>query len=128
MRPPNTQPLAQADVALAASGTVSLELAANDTPMVIAYDMGWVSRHIIGRMLITDTVTLANLVTDTRIIPEFIGKNCQADLIAPALLETLKAPQEQLQILRKTMDILGRGAPAPGVLAAESVIRLLNGT
>lgn len=117
-----------ADVALAASGTVSLELAANDTPMVIAYDMGWVSRQIIGRMLITDTVTLANLVTDTRIIPEFIGKNCQADLIAPALLETLKAPQEQLQILRETMDILGRGAPAPGVLAAESVIRLLNGT
>jgi lipid-A-disaccharide synthase len=115
-------------VALAASGTVSLELAANDTPMVIAYDMGWVSRQIIGRMLITDTVTLANLVTDTRIIPEFIGKNCQADLIAPALLETLKAPQEQLQILRETMDILGRGAPAPGVLAAESVIRLLNGT
>ena len=63
-----------ADVALAASGTVSLELAANDTPMVIAYDMGWLSRQIIGRMLITDTVTLVNLVTDTRVIPEFIGK------------------------------------------------------
>jgi len=40
-----------ADVALAASGTVSLELAANDTPMVIAYDMGWLSRQIIGRAL-----------------------------------------------------------------------------
>ena len=82
-----------ADVALAASGTVSLELAANDTPMVIAYDMGWLSRQIIGRMLITDTVTLVNLVTDTRVIPEFIGKNCRADLIATALLETLNMPQ-----------------------------------
>ena len=117
-----------ADVALAASGTVSLELAANDTPMVIAYDMGWLSRQIIGRMLITDTVTLVNLVTDTRVIPEFIGKNCRADLIAPALLESLIAPQGQLRALRDTMDKLGRGAPSPGTQAAGSVIRFLNGT
>ena len=116
-----------ADVALAASGTVSLELAANETPMVIAYDMGWLSRQIIGRMLITDTVTLVNLVTDTRVIPEFIGKNCRADLIAPALLETLNAPQGQLGALRDTMDKLGRGAPSPGTQAAGSVIRFLNG-
>jgi len=116
-----------ADVALAASGTVSLELAANDTPMVIAYDMGWLSRQIIGRMLITDTVTLVNLVTDTRVIPEFIGKNCRADLIAPALLESLIAPQGQLGALRDTMDKLGRGAPSPGTQAAGSVIRFLNG-
>jgi len=117
-----------ADVALAASGTVSLELAANDTPMVIAYDMGWLSRQIIGRMLITDTVTLVNLVTDTRVIPEFIGKNCRADLIAPALLESLIAPQGQLRALRDTMDKLGRGATSPGTQAAGSVIRFLNGT
>ena len=116
-----------ADVALAASGTVSLELAANDTPMVIAYDMGWLSRQIIGRMLITDTVTLVNLVTDTRVIPEFIGKNCRANLIAPALLETLNVPQGQLGALRDTMDKLGRGAPSPGTQAAGSVIRFLNG-
>ena len=116
-----------ANVALAASGTVSLELAANDTPMVIAYDMGWLSRQIIGRMLITDTVTLVNLVTDTRVIPEFIGKNCRADLIAPALLESLIAPQGQLRALRDTMDKLGRGAPSPGTQEAGSVIRFLNG-
>ena len=116
-----------ADVALAASGTVSLELAANDTPMVIAYDMGWLSRQIIGRMLITDTVTLVNLVTETRVIPEFIGKNCRADLIAPALVETLNTPQGQLGALRDTMDKLGRGAPSPGTQAAASVIRFLNG-
>jgi lipid-A-disaccharide synthase len=116
-----------ADVALAASGTVSLELAANETPMVIAYDMRWLSRQIIGRMLITDTVTLVNLVTDTRVIPEFIGKNCRPDLIAPALLETLNTPQVQLGALNDTMDKLGRGAPSPGKQAAGSVIRFLNG-
>jgi lipid-A-disaccharide synthase len=93
---------------------------------VIAYDMGWLSRQIIGRMLKTDTVTLVNLVTDTRMIPEFIGKNCHAELITSALLEILNAPQGQLQILRETMDQLGRGEPSPGVQAAGSVIRFLK--
>jgi len=50
-----------AKAALAASGTVSLELAAAGTPMVIAYDMGLISRLIIGAMLQIDTVTLVNL-------------------------------------------------------------------
>ena len=77
---------AAADVALAASGTVSLELAAAGTPMVIAYDMNWLSRQIIGRMLKVDTVTLVNLVSETRVIPEFIGKACQPGPIADAVL------------------------------------------
>jgi len=62
-----------ADAALAASGTVSLELAAVQTPMVIAYDMNWLSRQIIGRMLLTDTVTLVNDVTMER-----LGRNGDA--------------------------------------------------
>ncbi|WP_347817483.1 lipid-A-disaccharide synthase, partial [uncultured Planktomarina sp.] len=52
-----------ATAALAASGTVSLELAAAGTPMVIAYDMGFISRMVIGAMLKIDTVTLVNLVS-----------------------------------------------------------------
>jgi len=46
-----------ADVALAASGTVSLELAAAQTPMVIAYDMNWFSRRMIASKMLIDTVT-----------------------------------------------------------------------
>jgi lipid-A-disaccharide synthase len=68
---------AAADVALAASGTVSLELAAAETPMVVAYDMSWMSRKIIGAMLKVDTVTLVNLVSDTRAVPEFLGPDCK---------------------------------------------------
>ena len=41
------------DLALAASGTVSLELAANRTPMVIGYDMNYFSRQIIQMMMRT---------------------------------------------------------------------------
>lgn len=115
-----------ADVALAASGTVSLELAANATPMVIAYDMAPVSRLIISRMLRVDTVTLVNLVSDTRVVPEFIGKACQPDLIAQSLLDTLNRPQAQYAAMDLTMERLGRGDTDPGLRAARSVLAALQ--
>ena len=76
---------AAADLALAASGTVSLELAANGVPMVIGYDMAPLSRWIIGMMVKTDTVTLVNLVSETRAVPEFLGRDCQPEPLAKAL-------------------------------------------
>ena len=111
-----------ADVALAASGTVSLELAAAGTPMVIAYDMNWLSRQIIGRMLLTDTVTLVNLVSETRVVPEFIGRNCQPGAIADAVCAVLDAPEAQTRAMTLTMDRLGLGGPPPGERAARAVL------
>lgn len=111
-----------ANVALAASGTVSLELSASSTPMVIAYDVSWLSRKIFQRMLKIDTLTLANLVTDTREIPEFLGENCRADLIAPGVLGVLDQPTTQQKIVNQTMELLGRGAEDPGIRAARAVL------
>ncbi|SPF80362.1 lipid-A-disaccharide synthase [Pseudoprimorskyibacter insulae] len=111
-----------ADVAIAASGTVSLELAAAGTPMVIAYDMSWLSRQIIGRMLRVDTVTLVNLVSETRAVPEYIGDNCRPDAIATAVLKTLDAPEAQTEAMRLTMERLGLGGPHPGERAARAVL------
>lgn len=111
-----------ADVALAASGTVSLELAAAGTPMVIAYDMNWLSRQIIGRMVKVDTVTLVNLVSETRVVPEFIGKQCQPDLIAQGVLDVLASPDAQHDAMALTMTRLGQGGDAPGMRAAQAVL------
>ena len=116
-----------ADVALAVSGTVSLELAANDTPMVIAYDMAWLSRIIISRMLFVDTVTLVNLVSETRVIPEFIGKDCQPAPIAAAVLDMLADPSRQHAAMAVTMARLGQGAEAPGLRAAKAVLDGIRG-
>ena len=115
-----------ADVALAASGTVSLELAAAGTPMVIAYDMNWLSRLLIGRLLKVDTVTLVNLVSETRVVPEFLGRDCATDLIAPALLSTLADPSAQKDAMALTMDRLGKSGEAPGLRAARSVLDVVT--
>jgi lipid-A-disaccharide synthase len=116
---------AAADVALAASGTVSLELAANAVPMVIAYDMNPVTMWLMRRMARVDTVTLVNLVSETRVVPEFLGDSCRADWIAPALLQLLAGGPErdaQLAAMRLTMERLGQGGPSPGSLAARSIL------
>ncbi|MBT6297713.1 MAG: lipid-A-disaccharide synthase [Rhodobacteraceae bacterium] len=113
---------AAADVALAASGTVSLELAAAATPMVIAYDMAWLSRQIIGRMLRVDTVTLVNLVSETRVVPEFIGANCRPDKIVPALAALLSHPEDQHNAMQSTMTKLGQGGTNPGIRAAQATL------
>ncbi|SDG28592.1 lipid-A-disaccharide synthase [Alloyangia pacifica] len=113
---------AAADVALAASGTVALELAAANTPMVIGYDMGWLSRQIIGRLMLVDSVNLVNLVAESRTVPEYIGDKCRPDPIADAVLRVLDAPQEQTQAMQLTMERLGKGGAAPGMRAAEAVL------
>lgn len=111
-----------ADLALAASGTVSLELAAAGTPMVISYDMNWLSRRIVGRMLRTDTVTLVNLVAESRTVPEFLGRDCRPESIADALTEVLRSPAAQREAMAKTVHRLGKGGEDPGVRAARAVL------
>ena len=119
---------AAADVAIAASGTVSLELAANACPMVIAYDMHPATLWLMRRAALIDTVTLVNLVSETRVVPEFIGDRCCADLIAPEVLRLLQdGPGPQAEAMRLTMQRLGQGGDPPGLRAAASVLAHLGG-
>ncbi len=118
-----------AHVALAASGTVSLELAAAGTPMVVAYDMNWFSRRVIASKMLIDTVTLVNIVSRTAAVPEFLGEACQPDAIARALLQLMSDPEAraiQLDACERTMEALGRGDDPPGLRAALSVYDLLD--
>ena len=121
---------AAADAALAASGTVSLDLAANDVPMVVAYDMAWLSRIVVTQLLRVDTVTLVNLVTGVRAVPEFLGDACRAEPVGDAfadLLNSVEARERQRAVLRDAMARLGAGGPSPGLRAARSVVAKLAG-
>jgi lipid-A-disaccharide synthase len=116
---------AAADVALAASGTVSLELAAASLPMVIAYRMNWLSFRLIKAMALIDTVTLVNLVSDTRVVPEFLGPDCTPQKIAGGLEHVFAHPEEQKDAMALTMERLGKGGDAPGLRAAQAVLSRL---
>lgn len=120
---------AAANVALAASGTVSLELAANSLPMVIGYDFNRISWFLIRRMALIDTVTLVNLVSDTRAVPEFLGPACRPEDMARAvsrLFTDRDARAAQIAAMNVTLDRLGRGGEAPGLRAARSVLAQIS--
>jgi lipid-A-disaccharide synthase len=120
---------AAADVALAASGTVSLELAAQGTPMVIAYDFAPLTRFLMRRMVRIDTVTLVNLVSETRTVREFLGEACRPGPIAEAMHRLLTDPAAraaQTAAMEETMRRLGRDEEAPGLRAARAVLRGLG--
>lgn len=114
-----------ADFAIAASGTVMLELAASNTPMISAYDMSWLSFQIMKRMAKVDTVNLINLVSDTRHVPEFLGPDCRADLIAAGLEQLMANPDLQRAAMADTMKQLGQGGEEPGMRAAKAILARL---
>lgn len=129
--PPATKraAFAAADAALAASGTVSLELAAAQTPMVIGYRMNRLSEALITRLMRIDTVTLVNLVSETRAVPEFLGGACRPEALAAALEAVLHPGHQreaQLAAMALTMARLGCDGEAPGLRAARSVLARLH--
>ena len=120
----------EATVALAASGTVSLELAVNSVPMVIAYDVNFLSRIILKFLLKINTVTLVNIVAETDAVPEFLGANCQPAVIAGAIIELLNSHElrgKQIESHEICMArLLPEGDLTQGSFAAAKVVQHLN--
>ena len=84
----------QAHVALAASGTVSLELALSGVPMIIAYKTDWLlsivyAFHKIVPLGIVDSFVLPNIILNESIVPEFLNKSVSAELMSPILVNLL---------------------------------------
>lgn len=115
-----------ARLALAASGTVSLELAAAGTPMVIAYDVNRFSRFLARILVHVETFTLVNLVSETRAVPECIGPDCEPVHITVRLEEVLTAPGEQSRAMELTLRRLGAGGEPPGLRAARAVLERMD--
>jgi len=118
-----------ADAALAASGTVTTELALSRTPMVVAYKFGAMT-YAVGKHLVhVKFVTIANLLLDREAIPEFLQDRCTAPLLADAVLPLLTDPQaaaRQVADLDEAMHRLGQGAEAPSLRAARAILDFLK--
>ena len=65
-----------AQAALAASGTVTLELALAGTPMVVAYKVDALIAPLLRRLIVAPSIVLANLVLGENVFPEFAQEKC----------------------------------------------------
>lgn len=119
---------AAADVALAASGTVALELAMAETPAVIAYRVSPVSAWLARRLIRVSYVSLVNLVLDRPVTPELLQEDCRPERLTAALdvlLTDEAARRAQIEAGREALLRLGRGGPSPGERAAAVVLDVI---
>lgn len=78
--------LAASDLAIAASGTVTLEAALLRCPMIIAYRMSPMSFAIAKRIIRVKHVGLPNILCDDRVVPEFLQDDVTPENLAQAAL------------------------------------------
>ncbi|WP_373088439.1 lipid-A-disaccharide synthase [Sneathiella sp.] len=120
--------MAAADVALAASGTVGLELALARLPTVIAYKLNAITARIARRFVKLDFVNLVNILLAREIVPEYILENCTAANLTPALAELFHCEEKrarQIAGFDQAMLLLGKGDISPGERAAKVVLHLI---
>jgi lipid-A-disaccharide synthase len=117
-----------ARAALAASGTVTLELALAGVPLVAAYRLSAIEAMLarsIGIQHRLASVILANLVLGVNAVPEFLQEDCTAERLAGALVPLIAdSPERQRQIeaFRRLDDIMEIGSAEPSVKAASIVL------
>lgn len=117
-----------ARAALAASGTVTLELALAETPSVVAYKVErWLAPL---RFLIkVPSVVLANLVLGRNVYPEFLQEECTPEKLEAAvrlLLSDPDARRMQLEGLKQTAEKLRLASSSPSMAAAEAVLATIS--
>jgi len=119
---------AAADVALAASGTVALELALAGLPAVITYKLSPPSAWIGRRLLRVRYVSLVNILLDRAAVPEFLQERCRPELLAEAvsaLLTDEVARAAQRDAGREALRRLGHGGPSPSARAARVILDIV---
>ena len=120
---------AAADSAIAASGTVALELSMAGLPNVIAYRLNALTAFLARRLLKTRYVNLINIILQREAVPELLQENCTADNLAretARLLDDECARNAQKDTAFEALKQLGFGGPPPGDRAADVVLRYIE--
>jgi lipid-A-disaccharide synthase len=114
-----------AHAALAASGTVTLELALAATPMVVAYRVDELAARL-RFLLKVHSVVLANLVLGANAFPEYLQEDCTPDNLAEALsliLRDTPVRRAQTSALARIPERMVLEAGTPSEAAADIVLR-----
>lgn len=119
-----------ATAALAASGTVTTELALAGAPVVVGYKLGWLTWAIARFFLFKARfVTLMNVAAGREVAPELLQtKFTPARLAAAAapLLDDPAARAAQIAAQNRALDAMGRGARPAAEIAADAVLEAMG--
>ncbi|HCI48921.1 MAG TPA: lipid-A-disaccharide synthase [Holosporales bacterium] len=122
---------AASSMAIAASGTIALELAQANLPMIIAYKVSPVSAWIIRASVQVKYCCMVNILLRKYIVPEFLQKDCTPTKLCLEALKILKNPQkrqQQLEAFARVNELLRPATMTPSEKAASVVLRYLQPT
>lgn len=120
---------AAATVALAASGTVTTEVALQGTPLIVGYKLGWITWALMRMVLKAKYATLMNVAADADVAPEFLQTRFTAENIARAaapLIDSEGAREEQVRLQDEALAKMGRGGTPAAEIAADAVLSVMR--
>ena len=118
---------ALADVALAKSGTNTLEIAASGTPMIVGYKLNNLTYMLLKILIKVKYASIINIIPNKEIIPEYIQNNFTADNVFKALNELLSDQSKataQVLAAGKILKTLGFGS---GEVPSEKAAKIILG-
>ena len=118
-----------ADVALAASGTVTAELALARTPMVVAYRVGGLTYALAHRLMTVPHMTLINILLGRRAVPEFKQSEAIPGALAAEVEKLFRdsaARAAQVAAMDEFAHALGEGNEAPSLRAARILLDFIG--
>ena len=118
--------MAASNAALAASGTVSLELAMAGVPSIVTYRLPWLTYFVVKSMSHVRFVTLINIILDREIVPELLQGDCTPDQLCEAVARLLESGgEEQVAATGEALERIGIGGEWPSVRAARALLRIV---
>lgn len=115
-----------AKAAMAASGTVALELAISNVPHVIGYRVSDFTAMLLRRFMHIEFVNLSNILLGREVVPELLQERCVTSNICMYLQELLKHGdlyEKQMAGFAKVRQILGLGEQTPSENAADVILQ-----
>jgi len=119
--------LAAADVAIVASGTVTVQAALHQCPMVVVYRLSSLTYRLGKPFVHVDTYAMANLVAGRRVVPELIQDDFTPERVAAEALRVLTDSAHRTAVRRDLGEVRARlGATGASTRAAEAVIEVAH--
>ena len=117
---------AAADLALACSGTVTVELAKAGVPVITAYKLGWFA-YLAAKLFLMKAkyISLANIAADEELIPEFVQLRCNGAALARAAGTLLDDPERRTDLSERLQAVTAEMAGetgSPSRTAAQAVL------
>jgi lipid-A-disaccharide synthase len=121
------QALARSDVAIASTGTVTVECAFFGVPTVTLYKTSWSTYQIGKRIVNVKWLTMPNILADEEIFPEFVQNAATPENIAAAALELLQNEPRRIQIKKRLAEVVSSlGGPGANDRAATAILNLFD--